>query len=90
MPTSPYNPGTYSRKDVAGILELTRHDLEYISTPRWEELDGKSIHVHDWRRYIPPPVKTLWPRLAWETRTVAYYLAQLAAEAEEPALPAGR
>lgn len=47
--------------------------------PDWKRAD----RVHDWRNYIPEPLRERWTGLSEETRFVAACMAQQQADGEE-------
>ena len=53
--------------------------LAVIASPDFEN----ATRVHDWRNHVPEPFKRGWQTLHSDARLAVYYMATLAAGAEE-------
>lgn len=65
--------------------ECAKYDSITNDLPRdWLSPDwSTTTHVHDWRKYIPDPLRKRWRDLSCETRLVAACMAERQATAEE-------
>lgn len=61
------------------VMEDPDYDLPVNwRDPKWRE----ASRVHDWRNYIPDPVKVRWATLSEETRLIVSCMAQQRADRE--------
>lgn len=52
--------------------ELSPNYKAIIDRPEWE----LATQARDWRRFISPPLRHLWPRLAWGEKLALYVNAE--------------
>ena len=66
-----------------GIDNFNNSDVKRINNPNWVEYFESSVHVHDWRTYIPDEIKGYWVALNEEAKYIAYAMAEMQASQEE-------
>lgn len=75
---SPLSPLEKKLIEDCGLLESVC--MPEIRNPGFEKPLNK---CHDWRRYVPDPVRKVWQTLTRETRLMVYAMAERQANAEE-------
>jgi hypothetical protein len=75
-----------SRAQVEAMLDDLSQEIGYPVFYAWavDNTDFDEVdRVHNWRNYIPDAFKRRWNELSYETRIVAYVIAEIVAHREE-------
>lgn len=69
--------------ELEDLLKKSGYSLQTVDGLRDASFDVRGQWVHDFQRYIPDEIRSIWGELSDEARVVAFVIAQGVADAED-------